>query len=461
MTFLMLGFGIWDVGFPMVWAMGTPQQGAPSAWVQLMPFVLVVGIFYFVILLPMKRRQQKVQAFLAALKVGDRITVYGDIVVIAVKGRRVQVRVVRASAPPPEPVMFPAKQPDGRPETDERARRFDQFRNGEAQILISTEVGSEGLDLQFCHILINYDLPWNPMVVEQRIGRLDRLGQQSERIVIANFSIPGTIEDRVLTRLYERIGIFKHSVGELEPILGEHIRKLTRVLMSSQLTEEEREAQIAQTAAILERKRQELDDLEVKSAHLIGHDEFFNLELDRVKRLRRYVTGKELRTLVSEFLQRQFPSCELQGEGEVCELIVDDRLTQFLRDELPETDRWLLQFLNRAMRGRVAVTFDSETAYRRSDIEFLANAHPLIRAVRAFYQRNPASLHPASRVALRISNVREGDYLFEVFVLDIKAIRRTRVLEAILINVSTEEQLPADQAEEVLSLIVEQGETLS
>jgi preprotein translocase subunit YajC len=59
--------------------MGTPAQGAPSAWVQLMPFVLVVGIFYFVILLPMKRRQQKVQTFLAALKVGDRVVTSGGL----------------------------------------------------------------------------------------------------------------------------------------------------------------------------------------------------------------------------------------------------------------------------------------------------------------------------------------------------------------------------------------------
>jgi preprotein translocase subunit YajC len=79
MTFLTLGLGLWDLGFPMVLAMGTPQGGAPSAWVQLMPFVLVVGIFYFVILLPMKRRQQKVQAFLAALKVGDRIVTTGGL----------------------------------------------------------------------------------------------------------------------------------------------------------------------------------------------------------------------------------------------------------------------------------------------------------------------------------------------------------------------------------------------
>ena len=63
----------------MVLAMGAPSSGAPSAWVQLLPFVLVVGIFYFVILLPMKRRQQKVQAFLSALKVGDRIVTSGGL----------------------------------------------------------------------------------------------------------------------------------------------------------------------------------------------------------------------------------------------------------------------------------------------------------------------------------------------------------------------------------------------
>jgi preprotein translocase subunit YajC len=64
---------------PFLLAMGAPSPGGPSAWVQLMPFVLVLGIFYFVILLPMRRRQQKVQAFLTALKVGDRIVTSGGL----------------------------------------------------------------------------------------------------------------------------------------------------------------------------------------------------------------------------------------------------------------------------------------------------------------------------------------------------------------------------------------------
>ena len=69
------------------------------------------------------------------------------------------------------------------------------------RLLLSSEVGSEGLDFQFCHIIINYDLPWNPMRVEQRIGRVDRLGQESDRILVFNFTLTDTIEDRVLGRL--------------------------------------------------------------------------------------------------------------------------------------------------------------------------------------------------------------------------------------------------------------------
>ena len=95
MTLFDLGFGSAAAGMPWLLAMGTPAAGAPSAWVQLMPFVLVVGIFYFVILLPMKRRQQKVQAFLAALKTGDRIVTSGGLygTITRLSDQSVQVQI--------------------------------------------------------------------------------------------------------------------------------------------------------------------------------------------------------------------------------------------------------------------------------------------------------------------------------------------------------------------------------
>jgi SNF2 family DNA or RNA helicase len=89
-----------------------------------------------------------------------------------------------------------------------------------ARVLISTQTGGEGFNLQFCHQLVNYDLPWNPMMVEQRIGRLHRLGQR-EDVSIFNFSIHNTIEAHVLDLLSRKIRMFELVVGELDLILSE------------------------------------------------------------------------------------------------------------------------------------------------------------------------------------------------------------------------------------------------
>src|SRR5438067_1191461 len=81
-------------------------------------------------------------------------------------------------------------------EVEDRDGPIQRFReDGAVKVLLSSEIGSEGLDLQFAHILINYDLPWNPMVVEQRIGRVDRVGQESRIVNIYSFVLEGTIEE--------------------------------------------------------------------------------------------------------------------------------------------------------------------------------------------------------------------------------------------------------------------------
>lgn len=91
------------------------------------------------------------------------------------------------------------------------------FKNN-AQVLIATEAGGEGINLQFCHHIINFDLPWNPMRLEQRIGRIHRLGQEKD-VMIYNFAIKGTVEEHVLKLLYEKIHLFEKVIGELDDIL--------------------------------------------------------------------------------------------------------------------------------------------------------------------------------------------------------------------------------------------------
>ncbi|MGE6258996.1 DEAD/DEAH box helicase [Heyndrickxia sporothermodurans] len=87
-----------------------------------------------------------------------------------------------------------------------------------AQVLIATEAGGEGINLQFCHHMINFDLPWNPMRLEQRIGRVHRLGQE-EDVHIYNLATKNTVEDHILKLLYEKINLFERVIGELDDIL--------------------------------------------------------------------------------------------------------------------------------------------------------------------------------------------------------------------------------------------------
>ena len=113
----------------------------------------------------------------------------------------------------------------------EKDSAVERFKNGAGpQILISTEAGGEGRNFQFCHLLVNYDLPWNPMRVEQRIGRIDRIGQE-DTVSIFNLWVKDTVEERVLDVLQSRIRVFEETVGGLDPILGEtegDIRKILR-----------------------------------------------------------------------------------------------------------------------------------------------------------------------------------------------------------------------------------------
>ncbi|GIO15556.1 helicase [Cohnella xylanilytica] len=94
---------------------------------------------------------------------------------------------------------------------------MDLFRR-RAQVMVATEAGGEGINLQFCHHIVNFDLPWNPMRVEQRIGRVHRLGQ-TEDVRIFNLCTTGTIEEHIVHLLHEKINMFEMVIGELGEIL--------------------------------------------------------------------------------------------------------------------------------------------------------------------------------------------------------------------------------------------------
>jgi SNF2 family DNA or RNA helicase len=108
---------------------------------------------------------------------------------------------------------------DGHMTGPEKDSAVEIFRT-QANILLCSESGGEGRNLQFCNTLINFDLPWNPQIIEQRIGRIHRIGQKRE-VFIFNLAARHTIEDRILNILDEKINMFELVVGEVQSIMGE------------------------------------------------------------------------------------------------------------------------------------------------------------------------------------------------------------------------------------------------
>ncbi len=107
------------------------------------------------------------------------------------------------------------------------------FFEGRYWILVCTEAASEGLNLQASDLLVNYDMPWNPMRVEQRIGRVDRIGQPSPCVRILNYFYEGSVEAEIYRVLGERLQVFRQAVGPLQPVLGRIERRIKRAAMAS------------------------------------------------------------------------------------------------------------------------------------------------------------------------------------------------------------------------------------
>lgn len=191
------------------------------------------------------------------------------------------------------------------------------------RILLSSEVAAEGVDLQFCWVLINYDLPWNPMKVEQRIGRLDRLGQASPIIQIWNLGHQNSIDERIILRLHNRLGIFEQALGNLEAILGNEIQKLTSDLLSQRLDKDQEEACIKATEMAIAHNQQLSEQLEEQATALIAHGGYILEQVQAAKDFSRRITGQDLVAFIRDHLTTFYPGSEMRqvdSEGRRFEL---------------------------------------------------------------------------------------------------------------------------------------------
>ena len=270
-------------------------------------------------------------------------------------------------------------------------------------VLLSSEVGGEGVDLQFSRIVVNYDLPWNPMRLEQRIGRIDRLGQAAEKVSVWNILYSNTIDARIYERLYEKLDLCRRALGDFEAILGDEIRKLEIDLLSGGLSTEQQEQRIDQTAQALENLRLEEETLEQNAASLVAYGDYILNQVQAAREMHRWISGDDIQRYVFDYLRLHYPGCELrqveQGSP-AYEIELSDRakfdLAEFIKkNQLSFTTR--LTTVSRPIRCR----FENQVVGQRSRFEeVISQFHPLVRMVSTHISESDEQLTPA--VALKL-----------------------------------------------------------
>jgi superfamily II DNA or RNA helicase len=309
---------------------------------------------------------------------------------------------------------------------------IQQFKeDSNLRLLLASEVASEGVDLQFCRVVINYDLPWNPMKVEQRIGRIDRIGQQSEKITIWNLFYEDTIDARIYAKLFERLGIFEQALGGLEMVIGDEIQKLTTDLMFQKLSNEQQESRIEQTAQALANIKNQEELLEEQANNLIAHGEYILNQVKAAKELNRIISAEDLYFFVRDFIVMQYPGCEFKQINEN-DLIFDINLSASAKvdlDDFLKRNRLHSQTKLATNQSKwVRCIFKNKVASRISHgmPEIISQFHPLTRFISFAIEQQNESFYPAVSIKINHSHILElpvGVYVFYVQKWSLEALR--------------------------------------
>lgn len=339
------------------------------------------------------------------------------------------------------------------------------FKETNISVLLSSEVGSEGIDLQFCRFLINYDLPWNPMRVEQRIGRLDRLGQTADRISIIHYVINDTVEERILNKLYDRIDVFRESIGDLEEILGDKTENLIWDLLNPDLSEDEREERANQTLAAIENKKIEQDKLEQEAGNMMAFGEYILSEITRSRQQGRWLRPADLEYFIYDFFQLYYPETTITPKQDG---FIEISLSPQARIDIRLfCDKRRLATLTRLHAAPITCFFDPKKveSMGKGGFEFLDSTHPLIQWIRDEYEKKVKDAgvsHPFHGVsALEISHedvgCTPGTYLYVVHLWEFQGLRTETRLAFEAVRVEDKTKLLDNDIEALLDKALIRG----
>lgn len=319
-------------------------------------------------------------------------------------------------------------------------------------ILLSSEVASEGVDLQFSSLVINYDLPWNPARIEQRIGRIDRIGQEESKILIWNFVYADTVDDRVYQMLDQRLNTFRQSLGSMEAVLGEQIRTLGYELLSHKLTPEQELKRIDAAGVAIETINRQQQQLESEATQLIAHGDFIQNKVKAAHELGRFIRGEDLLSFVRDFLIRYY-------EGTRMIAVVGTPLEFSLELSVQARVEFAHFVQVHRLQGRTAILsataprllFENCLGKTTQGLERITQDHPIVRFVaeKLKHSSNGPVYFPVS--ALELSSYAlaapVGLYVYTVARWSFSGSRDIERLEYMVVNLSTGIPMDGDIAE--------------
>ncbi|MDB4657240.1 helicase-related protein [Verrucomicrobiales bacterium] len=351
----------------------------------------------------------------------------------------------------------------------ERDRLLTSFEDPEHRVLLCSEVAAEGVDLQFCRVLVNYDLPWNPMRVEQRIGRIDRIGQKAKTIVIINMRVKGTIDASIFTHLHSNIGIFENTIGDLEPIIGEAISKLGTEILADELTPEAADRQARRVVEAIEREKAVIESIDEETDSLLGLRSFLQDNIRETQSLGRFIKPGELRLYSDSFFEDVYSggdACILNWDtpAEECLTVkLSFRAISDFEDYIRSTkSQWPRGFPRDQREARL--TFDpdvhQEHRKRHRSLILVNHLHPLVRWMVSTRADRDQRWHPAVAVRIQSGGFPEGVWAFGVMraLISHESLSREELVFR-AVDIETGAVLSPSDSEALVNLILDHGES--
>lgn len=255
----------------------------------------------------------------------------------------------------------------------------------QTQVMIATEAAGEGINLQFCHLMINYDIPWNPNRLEQRMGRIHRYGQKFE-VFVYNLIAHDTIEGRIFKRLFEKLAEIKSKLGsdKVYDIIGEiyYGKDLSQLLSDAAIgakTEDEilAELEITVDTEYIQKIRDDLGDT-LATKHI---------DFTQIKDLRERARENKL---IPDYTANFFKKAFVKAEGKIRErprsLYAVDSIPYWIRSITKEDT--IKKSFGPTLNSYPKITFDKEVGPKDQDAEFITFGHPFFESVLEWISRN-------------------------------------------------------------------------